>query len=120
MTIDTKNGIRGHCGGDNLSVMLTQGSKSCETGKIVGFSGGDYLRWNSHNNNMGDCSSTEFDLDEPFLNFRLISSNDNYCPGTLQVNFEHGIYYDFYIYGYYDDSSNYNVHSAYRRGNYLR
>ena len=117
MTID--NG-RLNCGGYGLSVKLTQGSKSCETGKIVDFSGGDFLEWNSHKNNMGDCSSTEFDLDKPFLNFRLISSYDNYCPVTLLVNFEHSIYYDFLINGgngYYDAANNNKVHSAERTGN---
>ena len=110
---------RHYCGGKNLSVILTQGSKSCETGKIEEFSGGDYLKWNSHNNNMGDCSSTGFNL-ELFLNFRLISSSyDNYCPGIFQVNFEHGIYYDFDITGYYDAKQNYKVHSAERKGNCL-
>ena len=114
----THNGRHG-CGGTGLSVILTQGSKSCQTGKIEGFYGGDYLKWNSHNKNMGNCSSTKFNLDEPFLNFRLISSDDNYCPGIFQVNFEHGIYYDFDITGYYDATNNNKVHSAERTGNYL-
>ena len=81
------------CGAYDLSVKLTQGSKSCETGKIEEFSSGDHLKWNTHNNNMGDCSSTEFDLDELFLNFSLITSYGNdYCPATFEVNFERGIY----------------------------
>ena len=118
--LNIENSHRGRifCGGYKLSVKLTQGSKSCETGKIEEFSGGDYLKWNSHRNNMGNCSSTEFNLDELFLNFRLISSDDNYCPGTLQVNFEHGIHYKFDIGGYYDDSENNIVHSAEINGNY--
>ena len=115
---ETHNGRHG-CGGSDLSVILTQGSKSCQTGKIDGFSGGDYLKWNSHNNNMGNCSSTEFNLDEPFLDFRLISSYDNYCPGIFQVNFEQGIYYDFDITGYYDAANNDKLHPAERKGNYV-
>ena len=119
MSIYHGPGLGSGCGGYELSAKLTQHNKSCETGKIKEFSMGDHLKWNTHNNNMGDCSSTEFDLDEPFLNFRLISSNDNYCPGTLLVNFEHSIYYDFYINGYYDAANNNKVHSAERTGNYL-
>ena len=112
------NIVRDTCGGYNLSVKLTQGSKSCETGKLEGFEGSDYLKWSSHINNMGDCSSTEFDLDEPFLNFSLISNDDYYCPHTLQVNFDHGIYYDFYIgASNYAAATNDKVHSAERKGN---
>ena len=118
----------GSIGGYDLSVKLTQGSKSCETGKIEDFSTRDFLKWNSHNNNMGDCSSTEFDLNELFLNFTLITSYyNNYCPGSFQVNFERGIYnyYDFDVYpkigtfARYNQQTNERVHSAKRRGKYF-
>ena len=119
MKIENSHNGRIFCGGFSLSVKLMQGSKSCETGKIEEFETGDYLKWNSHKNNMGGCSSTEFQLDKQILKFRLISgSGDNYCPGTLQVNFKHGIHYKFDVDGYYDDDENHIVHRAKVNGNY--
>ena len=117
------------CGGYGLSVKLTQGSKSCETGKIEEFNEGEVLKWDSHNKNLGNCSSTEFDLAEPFLYFNLIHSlenEDKYCPKVFQVNFEHGIYYektigDFSDFGVhrYTAANNDKVHSAKEKGNCL-
>ena len=126
MTID--NG-RLNCGGYGLSVKLTQGSKSCETGKIEEFEKGEVLKWDSHNNNLGDCSSTEFVLDEENLNFYLINSlenDDKYCPRKIQVNFEHGIHYDYFIDNFhvggprsYTAANNDKMHTAKRKGNCL-
>ena len=75
---------------------------------------------------MGNCSSTEFDLNELFLNFRLIISKANskkMCPTTFQVNFEHGEYnFDFVatnLVATDGTADNDKVHSAERKGNCL-
>merc|ERR1712129_160126 len=106
-----------HCGGDLLKVELSQGSTSCETGESGAFNGGDTLKWSSTNDKLGACSSTSFNLDQMFLDFKLISSDNNYCPGSITIPFDHDVTYSLGINSYdYDDGNNGKVHSADRRG----
>ena len=105
-----------YCGSDPLKVRLSQGSTSCETGKVDSFSALTTLRWGP--SNLGACSTTNFNLDQTFMDFKLISSSDNYCPGSLTITFDHGVTYSKGINGYYDHDNNDQVHSADRRGNF--
>ena len=115
MTINETHTGRWGCGGDPLKVKLSQGSTSCETGKTGTFNAPTTLEWSSR---LGACSSTWFDLDQTFMDFKLISSDDNYCPGSLTITFDHGVTYSKGINGYYDHDNNDQVHSASRRGNF--
>jgi hypothetical protein len=107
-----------HCGGDHLKVELSQGSKSCETGKTGPFSGLQTLEWSSDHDNIGACSSTKFNLDQTFIDFKLKASEDNYCPKTLTIEFAQGVTYSKDINGYYNHDNNDDNHSADRRGNF--
>ena len=118
MTISEAHNARWGCGGGPLSVKLGQGSTSCETGEVDSFSALTTLRWGPGHNNLGACSTTNFNLDQTFMDFKLKSSSDNYCPGSLTITFDHGVTYSKTIDGYYDSDQNDLVHYAARKGNF--
>ena len=76
------------CGANGIEVKLKQGSTTCQTknhGSGSGFDRGETLYWND----LGNCDTTEFNLDDVYINFYLkANSGDNYCPNRFSVEFK--------------------------------
>ena len=89
------------CGGDDLQVVVQQGQKICTSNKWGNFMKGNSLEWTptglgnggmtcSRNNNKTQDENIQWELNNVYVNFQLITSSSNsYCPLQFTATFQH-------------------------------
>ena len=70
-----------YCGGDDLQIHLIQGGRECKTNVIDNPTLGE-----SYWFGLGSCKSTAFHVDNPTMNFKMITTTgDDFCPKFLTI-----------------------------------